>query len=114
MDSTRHHYAFRFRADQELLNDRQFAIETIVAEAIRGGATVLHEWSYQFEPHGVTAIAALAESHISIHTWPEEERAELDVFTCGDAISPHEIGRAVVERYNGWITAARLVDTSEL
>ncbi len=39
----------------------------------------------QFNPHGVTGIILIAESHISIHTWPEYELVNLDVFTCGDA-----------------------------
>lgn len=39
---------------------------------------------HQFEPHGLTGIVLLAESHISIHTWPELGEATLDVFTCGN------------------------------
>jgi len=39
----------------------------------------------QFNPHGVTGVILIAESHISIHTWPEYELVNLDVFTCGDA-----------------------------
>ena len=45
---------------------------------------ILNVSSHKFEPHGVTAIALLAESHISIHTWPEKGTAVCDVFTCGD------------------------------
>ena len=38
---------------------------------------------HQFEPQGLTGIILLAESHISIHTWPEKGEAAIDVFTCG-------------------------------
>jgi S-adenosylmethionine decarboxylase len=38
----------------------------------------------QFNPHGVTGIVLIAESHVSIHTWPEYKLVNLDVFTCGD------------------------------
>jgi S-adenosylmethionine decarboxylase len=38
----------------------------------------------QFNPHGVTGIVLISESHISIHTWPEYELVNLDIFTCGD------------------------------
>jgi S-adenosylmethionine decarboxylase len=38
----------------------------------------------QFNPHGVTGIVLIAESHVSIHTWPEFGLVNLDVFTCGD------------------------------
>ncbi len=47
------------------------------------GFTILDTRFHQFEPHGVTGILLLAESHISIHTWPEEQLATLDIFTCG-------------------------------
>ena len=44
--------------------------------------------SHKFHPQGVTAVAMLAESHISIHTWPENQMAICDVFTCGDHTNP--------------------------
>ena len=48
----------------------------------------LHLKSHKFEPQGVTAVALLAESHISIHTWPENGTAVCDIFTCGDHTDP--------------------------
>ena len=44
--------------------------------------------SNKFEPQGVTAIALLAESHISIHTWPESNYSAVDIFTCGQNMKP--------------------------
>ena len=52
--------------------------------AIASGATVIQTISKKFEPQGVTVICLLAESHISIHTWPERGDAAVDLFTCGD------------------------------
>lgn len=49
----------------------------------RAGATVLGVHVHQFEPEGVTGVVLLAESHASVHTWPERGLATLDVFTCG-------------------------------
>ena len=51
-------------------------------------STLLDISSHKFDPNGVTAIALLAESHISIHTWPELHMAVCDVFTCGEHTSP--------------------------
>jgi len=48
------------------------------------GFTVVGEQFHQFEPVGVTGILLLSESHMSVHTWPEEKLATLDLFTCGD------------------------------
>jgi S-adenosylmethionine decarboxylase len=48
-------------------------------------ATLLHIHLHHFQPSGVSGVAVLAESHISIHTWPEIGYAALDVFMCGSA-----------------------------
>ena len=48
-------------------------------------ATLLHMHLHHFKPNGVSGVAVLAESHISIHTWPEAGYAALDVFMCGSA-----------------------------
>jgi S-adenosylmethionine decarboxylase len=49
------------------------------------GATLLHIHLHHFQPNGVSGVAVLAESHISIHTWPEAGYAALDLFMCGSA-----------------------------
>lgn len=48
------------------------------------GATVLNRFSHKFSPQGVTIVYALAESHLSIHTFPETGSCAIDVYTCGD------------------------------
>jgi S-adenosylmethionine decarboxylase len=45
---------------------------------------------HKFEPHGITGIVVLAESHISIHSWPEFGYAAIDIFTCGKKTRPHD------------------------
>ncbi len=56
----------------------------LVDAAVRGGANIYHQHWHQFEPWGVTGFLLLKESHISIHTWPEEENfAAVDIFPCG-------------------------------
>jgi S-adenosylmethionine decarboxylase len=53
--------------------------------AIATGATILHSHFHHFSPNGgVSGVVVLAESHISIHTWPERDFAALDIFVCGD------------------------------
>jgi S-adenosylmethionine decarboxylase len=48
------------------------------------GATVLNRFSHKFHPQGVTVVYALAESHISAHTFPENGCVAIDVYTCGN------------------------------
>ncbi|MEL6266685.1 MAG: adenosylmethionine decarboxylase [Pseudomonadota bacterium] len=49
------------------------------------GATLLHIHTHRFSPQGVSGVAVLSESHISVHTWPEIGYGAFDVFMCGDA-----------------------------
>jgi len=52
--------------------------------ALAAGATILHSHFHHFEPNGgVSGVVVLAESHISIHTWPERHFAAVDIFMCG-------------------------------
>ena len=67
-----------------LLDDEAYIRTVLVNAAITAQATLLDITSHKFEPQGVTAVALLAESHISIHTWPEKLMAVCDVFTCGE------------------------------
>jgi len=61
-------------------------IETALRRCVdAAGATLLHVHLHHFQPNGVSGVAVLAESHISIHTWPDAGYAALDVFMCGKA-----------------------------
>ena len=72
----------------ELLDDELHIRAVLVAAAEVSKSTLLSLSSHKFDVQGVTAIALLAESHISIHTWPEYGMAVCDVFTCGDHTNP--------------------------
>lgn len=72
------------------LDDIDLVERTLRAGADEAGATILHCHLHHFEPNGgVSGVLVLAESHISIHTWPEASYAALDVFMCGDC-DPHK------------------------
>ena len=77
-----------YRCDYEKLNDESFLRCTLNNAAKLANATVLNLISNKFEPQGVTAIALLAESHMSIHTWPEAHYSAVDIFTCGQNMKP--------------------------
>jgi S-adenosylmethionine decarboxylase len=77
-----------YDCDRSKLDDEAFLRDTITTAARRAGATLLNLITHRFEPQGVTGLALLAESHISIHTWPESGYAAVDVFTCGDHTMP--------------------------
>ena len=68
-----------------LLNDEHYLVRLLEEAAVISGATVLETVFKKFDPQGATVICLLAESHISIHTWPEEGKAAVDCYTCGDS-----------------------------
>lgn len=70
--------------NSDLLNNEVELVRLLNAAAESAGATVMSTRAHKFTDQGVTAVAILAESHISIHTWPEDNYAGVDVYTCGD------------------------------
>jgi S-adenosylmethionine decarboxylase len=70
----------------EGLNDIDLIEATLRRCVNAAQATLLHIHLHHFQPNGVSGVAVLAESHISIHTWPDIGYAALDVFMCGKAI----------------------------
>ena len=63
-----------------LLNDEHYLVRLLEEAAVISGATVLETVFKKFDPQGATVICLLAESHISIHTWPEESYFAIDLF----------------------------------
>ena len=86
-----------YRCDYEKLNDESFLRCRLNRAAKLANATVLNLISNKFEPQGVTAIALLAESHISIHTWPESNYSAVDIFTCGQNMLPELACQYLIE-----------------
>jgi len=81
----KHCVAELYGCDHTIL-DNEKVLSELLKEAINvAGATLLNMSSHKFTPQGVTIVALLSESHISIHTWPEDGSAALDVFTCGNS-----------------------------
>ncbi|ADO45079.1 MAG: adenosylmethionine decarboxylase [Hydrogenobacter thermophilus] len=67
------------------LIDKVEDIRHLLESAVKvAGLTKISSHYYQFHPHGATGVVLLAESHLSIHTWPEHGLATVDVYTCGD------------------------------
>ena len=70
--------------DVGILNDVA-QIETAMLVAARSaGCVVIGSRFHQFQPQGVTGLLLIAESHLSVHTWPESGYAAVDLYTCGD------------------------------
>ncbi len=80
------------------LNDAALMADALREAAEASDATVLHVHVHEFGGEGgVSGVAVLAESHISVHTWPELDYAAFDVFMCGNCLPQKAV--AVLERY---------------
>lgn len=80
-----------------VLDDPQL-IERLLAEAVRaGGFTLLHQYVHRFEPQGVTGAAVLSESHIALHSWPEEGVLFVDLATCSGEAATRAAFRRICE-----------------
>ena len=79
------HYLIDFSdCDPDLIKSVVPIRDIVLRAAKECGATILEDSFHQFEPMGVSGVVMIAESHISIHTWPESGFAAVDIFTCGD------------------------------
>jgi S-adenosylmethionine decarboxylase len=84
--------------DHKLLNDISFIKETMLLAAKESGATVLGESFHQFSPQGVSGVIIIAESHLTVHTWPEHGYAGADIFTCGTRVKPEKAAKVIIAK----------------
>ena len=98
MDSLGTHLLLDLKeCNAELLDDVDYIRQVVLSAAKEAGATVVGETFHKFRPIGVTGIVAIAESHISIHTWPEHSYAAADIFTCGTSLTPLRAADLIVK-----------------
>lgn len=86
-------------ADEAVLTDRDRLKQILYEAAELGGATVVGEEFCVFANGAVTGVLVLAQSHLSIHTWPEHSLASVDLLSCGDM--PGEVVLHAIERRLG-------------
>ena len=78
--------------DADGLTDSAHIDRALREAALAAGATILHSHFHHFSPNGgVSGVIVLAESHISIHTWPERDFAAVDIFMCGACDPVHSL-----------------------
>ena len=73
-----------FNVQYDLLNTLEPILEVMVRGISLAGMTILNISTHCFEPQGLTVVLTLSESHFSLHSWPEQGCAAIDVYTCGE------------------------------
>jgi S-adenosylmethionine decarboxylase len=84
--------------DKEALNNLGFIRDAMISAAVDCGAVVLGDSFHRFSPQGVSGVVVIAESHLSVHTWPEYGYAAVDIFTCGTTVEPEKAAEALIEK----------------
>jgi len=78
----------------EVINREDRIREAMLDAAKRANATIVADVFHRFNPHGISGVVVIAESHVAIHTWPEHRCASVDVFSCSD-----KMNISVIESY---------------
>lgn len=106
-----HVYGNLYDCDEGILRDETRLVNIVKEAAEKANATIVSLFYYKFTPTGgISVVAIVAESHISIHTWPEHRYATVDVYTCG----PHTNPMAAFEYIVKMLGAKRYsIDTSD-
>jgi len=83
----------------EVIKDLNTVREAMLNAARQARATIIDVAFHEFSPFGISGMIVIAESHLSIHTWPEYGYAAVDIFTCGDIIKPELAARYLIEKF---------------
>ncbi|AQS58898.1 adenosylmethionine decarboxylase [Desulforamulus ferrireducens] len=77
-----------WECDENKLNDIKYIQEMMIKAAKKANANIREVAFHHFDPQGVSGVVVIAESHLTIHTWPELAYAAVDIFTCGEHVDP--------------------------
>lgn len=83
----------------DILHSLNEVRKIMVSAAEEASATIVDVSFHEFNPFGISGMVIIAESHLSIHTWPEYGYAAVDIFTCGDLIKPSVAARYLIEKF---------------
>jgi len=88
-----------FDCDPDVLNSLEAVRGALVEAAKRAQATIVDVVFHEFNPFGISGVVVIAESHLSIHTWPEYRYAAVDIFSCGEVLQPEVAASYLVEQF---------------
>ena len=88
-----------FDCDPDAFSNLEGVKHTLVEAARRAQATIVDVVFHEFNPFGISGVVVIAESHLSVHTWPEYRYAAVDIFSCGDVLQPEVAANYLVEQF---------------
>jgi S-adenosylmethionine decarboxylase len=94
----------------DTLLEKEKVEQILLTAAAKSGATVISSSFHQFDPQGVSGVVIIAESHFTVHAWPEHNYAAVDIFTCGDNIN---LDRAIHAMQKGFASQRVLISSDQ-
>lgn len=83
----------------EILKSLDKVRNALVSAAKEAKATIVDISFHEFNPFGISGVVVIAESHLTIHTWPEYNYAAVDIFTCGEVIKPEVAASYLIKQF---------------
>jgi S-adenosylmethionine decarboxylase len=99
-----------YGCDPRELDDRAFVESVLVDTATALHCTIVDRCFHKFSPQGVTGVVVIAESHISVHTWPEHGYAAVDMFTCGDPSGIEQMALMLKAKFRAPRVGSQILD----
>ena len=92
------------------IEDVEYVKNILIMSAKEANLHVVDTIFHKFEPVGVSGVLVLAESHLTIHTWPEYNFVAIDAFTCGKTMQPEEVCKIIANKINAEIESMLTFD----
>src|SRR5260370_22611634 len=95
----RHLLLEMFDCDPDAINSLESVKGALIEAAKRAQATIVDVVFHEFNPFGISGVVVIADSHLSLHTWPEDRSAAVDVFSCGGVLQPELAGNYLLTQF---------------
>lgn len=95
-----HYIAELQGVDAKLLNDQQKLLQISLKVAADLNLTVVNSFIHRFEPHGISLVLVISQSHLAIHTWPEYRYMHLDMMTCSEGTTLKNLQRILHQHFS--------------
>ena len=103
-----------FDCDSNVINSKELVSAALLDAARLSNATIVTDVFHTFNPHGISGVVVIAESHIAIHTWPEYACAAVDIFSCGDKMKPEVIEGFLKDVFQAKTSESRLIERGRM
>ncbi len=98
----------------DTINNKDRICEAMIQAAKTAKATIVADVFHEFNPHGISGVVVIAESHIAIHSWPEHRCASVDIFTCSKDMDPQAAVDFLKSEFKAQRVEIKTIDRGEV